>query len=69
MRVEETIIRIRHNYWADVWEVRETAPSQADELVPRFDVLCAGTKKRCEAFLLAAIMATPIDELFREVTA
>ena len=61
---EAPTTRLHENYWLETWEVRANRPLEADETVPGFDVICAGSRNRCSEFLLAHIMATPIEELF-----
>lgn len=59
---ESPIFRLHECYWAGVWQVRAT---YRDIVHIRRE----GTKRECREWLLAHIMATPIDELFEEVPA
>ena len=54
---ESPIFKLREMYWAGTWQVRAT---YRDIVHVRLE----GTKKECQAWLLARIMATPIDQLF-----
>lgn len=54
---EFPIFKLRERFWAGTWEVRATYRDLTH-------VRLEGTKRECQDWLLAKIMATPIDELF-----